>query len=88
MKVITAGTTSPMTTSRPVEIFSFVTYGKEMSALVMSKGLLLGVTTENPAPTAAIALPECQLGLSVTDRVRRTVYCLHDHDPVDDIGKY
>ncbi len=59
-----------------------------MSALVMSKGLLLGVTTENPAPTAAIALQECQLGLSVIDRVRRAFYCLHDYDPVDDIGKY
>lgn len=56
MTVIMAGMTSPMATSRPVEIFSFVTYGKEMSALVRSKGLLLGVTAENPAPTAAIAL--------------------------------
>lgn len=56
IKVITAGTTSPMATSRPVETFSFVTYGKEMSASVISKGLLLGVMTENPAPAAAIAL--------------------------------
>lgn len=88
MNVIMAGTTSPMATSRPVETFSFVTYGKEMSASVTSKGLLLGVTTENPAPTAAVALRQCQLAISVIHRVCRTLDCLHYYDPVDDVGKY
>ena len=59
-KTTTAGTTSPKTMSRPVLIFSFETYGKEISGSVMLKGRLLGVMTENAAPTAAMALSCCE----------------------------
>ena len=68
-KTITAGITSPRTTSRPVDIFSFETYGKEMSGSVTLKGRLLGVMAENAAPTAATALQYCEL--RTTERVRK-----------------
>ena len=60
-KTTTAGTTSPRMMSRPVDIFSCETYGKEMLGSATLKGRLLGVMAENAAPTAAMALPWCEL---------------------------
>ena len=60
-KTITAGTISLRTTSRPVDIFLFETYGNEISGSVTLKGRLFGVMAENAAPTAAMALPYCEL---------------------------
>lgn len=54
--VITAGMMRPITNSKPVETFSFATYGKEIEESVRSKGRLLGLVTEKAPPTAAIAL--------------------------------
>ena len=61
MKMMTAGTTSARTMSRPVDMVSLETYGNEMSGSVTVKGRLLGVMTENAAPTAAMALACCEL---------------------------
>ena len=68
-KTTTAGTTSPRMMSRPVDIFSFETYGKEMLGSATLKGRLLGVMAENAAPTAAMALPCGELRTKVCQRL-------------------
>ena len=56
MKMMNAGAMRLTTTRVAVEIFSFLTNGNARSGSARSNGLLFGVTTENAAPTAAIAL--------------------------------
>ena len=81
-KTITAGTTNPRTKSRPVDIFSCETYGKEMSGSVTSKGRLLGVMAENAAPTAPMALPYCEPKRKSSCEPLPKVFHSHYHNPV------
>ena len=59
-KMMAAGITSETTTSSQVGIISDVWKGYDMSRLTRENGRLKGVRYSQPAPTAAIALRNCQ----------------------------
>ena len=55
-KIRMPGITSPMTKSRPLDIFSCRTYGKEMDGSTGENGRWFGVMYQKPAPVPAMAL--------------------------------
>lgn len=59
-KMMAAGITSETTTNSQVGIISDVWKGYDMSRLTRENGRLNGVRYSQPAPTAAIALRNCQ----------------------------
>ncbi len=83
-KMIAAGAMRLTIMRIAVEIFSFCTKGNAMVGSARLKGRLLGVMTENAAPTAAMALFDVNNQIKEKESSGSTMD-LHYDDPVKEV---